>query len=157
MSRSTKKAIYKDKGHRKEDYWRVHRRVNKQINKHFFTSATHVTPHYWCFEPDEVYFDTLQKFLDQGMSHEEAGYEANCAHEDDWWFEKIAGNNYKSWWEEPEFKNPKELINDYDYSDFRSDYEFDRRRGYYGDHKGDKGSETWKEWRNSWAEKLRRK
>lgn len=125
MSRSTRKAIYKDKGFAKESYWRIHRRVNKQINKHFFTSATHVTNNYWNFNPDELYFDTIQKYIDQGMDDEEATIEANFAHEDDWWFEKIAGNNYKSWWEYPEFKKPKELINDYDYCDYIIDEEND--------------------------------
>ena len=31
MSRSRKKAIVKDIGHRKREYWRVHRRVNRQL------------------------------------------------------------------------------------------------------------------------------
>ena len=33
MGKSKKKAIVKDIGHRKNDYWQVHRRTNKQILK----------------------------------------------------------------------------------------------------------------------------
>ena len=49
MSRSTRKAIYKDKGHRKNDYWKVHRRVNKQIGKHYFkvNPDDYLQPYRW--------------------------------------------------------------------------------------------------------------
>ena len=65
MGKSKKKAIVKDVGHRKGDYWQVHRRTNKQI---------------------------LKNAVDNGN-------------------------------EEVEFLQPKELINDYDYSDWLFDME----------------------------------
>ena len=65
MGKSKKKAIVKDIGHRKNDYWQVHRRTNKQI---------------------------LKNAVEIGA-------------------------------EEIEFLQPKELINDYDYSDWTFDFE----------------------------------
>lgn len=66
MGKSKKKAIVKDVGHRKNDYWQVHRRTNKQI---------------------------LKNAVENGA-------------------------------EEIEFLQPKELVNDYDYSDFTIDMEY---------------------------------
>ena len=66
MGKSRKKAIVKDVGHRKNDYWQVHRRTNKQI---------------------------LKNAVENGE-------------------------------EEIPFKQPKELVNDYDYSDFTIDMEY---------------------------------
>ena len=66
MGKSKKKAIVKDIGHRKNDYWQVHRRTNKQI---------------------------LKNAVEIGA-------------------------------EEVEFLQPKELVNDYDYSDFTIDMEY---------------------------------
>ena len=63
MGKSKKKAIVKDVGHRKNDYWQVHRRTNKQI---------------------------LKNAVENGA-------------------------------EEIEFLQPKELVNDYNYSDFKID------------------------------------
>lgn len=153
MSRSRKKAIYKDKGHRKEDYWRIHRRVNKQIVKFFYKSATHRLSTYSNWDD---YFEFSWKFEEQGYSEEEASMMAYEEIEDNEDF-PICSNFHQDWGEEPNTRTPKELINDYDYSDYRIDYEFDRQRGYYRDCRRDKGSETWKELRNYWAEKLRRK
>ena len=65
MGKSRKKAIVKDVGHRKNDYWQVHRRTNKQI---------------------------LKNAVENGE-------------------------------EEIPFKQPKELINDYDYVDIIWDFE----------------------------------
>ena len=65
MGKSRKKSIVKDVGHRKNDYWQVHRRTNKQI---------------------------LKNAVENGA-------------------------------EEIEFLQPKELVNDYDYSDFTIDME----------------------------------
>lgn len=36
---------------------------------------------------------------------------------------------------EPELKSPKEVIDDYDYSDFRIDYEYTLRYDYYTCHR----------------------
>ena len=66
MGKSKKKAIVKDIGHRKNDYWQVHRRTNKQI---------------------------LKNAVEIGA-------------------------------EEIEFLQPKELIDDYDYSDYTIDMEY---------------------------------
>lgn len=125
MSRSARKAIYKDKGFGKSDYWKVHRRVNKAINKHFFTSATHISIHYWLTDFDELYFETIRKYEDLGMTQEEAYYEAIYEHEDDWWYNRLVSNSCREWWETPEFKNPKQLVNDYDYCDYIVDEEND--------------------------------
>ena len=38
------------------------------------------------------------------------------------------------WWESPEYKLPKEVINDYDYCDFAIDYEYTLRYEYWFDH-----------------------
>lgn len=65
MGKSKKKAIVKDVGHKKDIYWQVHRRTNKQI---------------------------LKNAVEIGA-------------------------------EEIEFLQPKELINDYDYSDWTFDFE----------------------------------
>lgn len=144
MSRSRRKAIIKDVGHRKEDYWRVHRRVNKQINSHFYSSSTHISPQYWMTDYDELYFETIQKYKDLGMTQEEAYYEAIYEHEDDFWFNRLVGNSCRHWWEEPEFKQPKELVNDYDYSDYTIDYEYDY--GYkFLRHVGQVHANKWKE------------
>ena len=155
MSRSRKKAIYKDKGHRKEDYWRVHRRVNKQITKHFIDSAREFVN---CrYDEWDEFFKFKEYFIQKGMNPEDAHLEAYYHIEDDVSFGKISSDLYRLWWESPEYILPKALVNDYDYSDFRMDYEFDRMRGYYRDLAGDKDSEAWREEWNSWAEKLRRK
>lgn len=153
MSRSRRKAIYKDKGRRKKEYWKIHRRVNKQIVRHFYENATHKIS---CYNNWDDYFEYRRKFEGQDYSEEEASMMAYEKVEDNEDF-PICSNFHQDWGEEPNVKFPKELVNDYDYSDFRIDYEFDRRRGYYGDHNGNKGSETWKEERHSWAKKLRRK
>ena len=80
MSRSTKKAIYKDKGYMKGSYWRIYRRVTKQ-----------------------TIYDHAKYFLT------------------DFLIEDI----------EPNIISPKQLINDYDYSDYRIDYQYGRKKGYY--------------------------
>lgn len=123
MSRSRKKAIVKDKGHRKEDYWKIHRRVNKQITKHFIDSAREfVDCHY--DEWDE-FFKFKEYFIQKGMTPEDAHLEAYYHIEDDVIFGKISSDLYRLWWEEPELKNPKELVNDYDYCDYIIDAEYD--------------------------------
>lgn len=123
MSRSTRKAIYKDVGHRKREYWRVHRRINKQIVNHFFESAKEPSAHYWLTDFDKNYFEAIEKYENQGMSREEAYYEALYEHEYDFWWSRMVGNSCREWWEEPELKNSKELVNDYDYSDYSLDFE----------------------------------
>jgi hypothetical protein len=66
MGKSKKKAILKDAGYKKDIYWQVHRRTNKQILKNAVEIGS-----------DEI-----------------------------------------------AFKQPKELIDDYDYSDYIIDYEY---------------------------------
>ena len=65
MSRSRKKAIVKDVGHRKKDYWRVHRRVNKEITKHFIDSAREFVD---CNYDDwEEFFKFKNFFIQKGI------------------------------------------------------------------------------------------
>ena len=122
MSRSRKKAIYKDRGHRKEDYWRAYRRVNKQITKHFIDSARKFVDCYYN-EWDE-FFKFKNFFIQEGMDPEEAHLEAYYHIEDDVIFDKISSDLYRLWWESPEYKLPKEVINDWDYSDYTIKTEF---------------------------------
>ena len=155
MSRSRKKAIYKDRGHRKEDYWRVYRRVNKQITKHFIDSARKFVDCYYN-EWDE-FFKFKNFFIQEGMDPEEAHLEAYYHIEDDVIFGKISSDLYRLWWESPEYKLPKEVINDWDYSDFRIDYEYMKRKGYFYEHISDGYSEEWYKERQEQAKVMKRK
>ena len=121
MSRSTRKAIYKDKGFAKESYWRIHRRVNKQIVRHFYESVTHKIS---CYNNWDDYFEYRRKFEDQGYSEEEASMMAYEEVEDNEDF-PICSNFHQDWGEEPNVKLPKELVNDYDYCDYIIDEEND--------------------------------
>ena len=121
MSRSTRKAIYKDKGFAKESYWRIHRRVNKQIVRHFYESVTHKIS---CYNNWDDYFEYRRKFEDQGYSEEEASMMAYEKVEDNEDF-PICSNFHQDWGEEPNVKLPKELVNDYDYCDYIIDEEND--------------------------------
>lgn len=127
MSRSRKKAIVKDKGHRKEDYWRVHRRINKQIVKFFYKSATNRLSNYSNWDD---YFEFRRKFEEQGYSEEEASMMAYEEVEDNEDF-PICSNFHQDWAEEPNIKYPKELVNDYDYSDYIWDMEYTLRYNYH--------------------------
>lgn len=154
MSRSRKKAIYKDRGHMKDVYWRVHRRVNKQIVKHFFSSTKEPSPHYWVTSYDELYFDTIQKYIDLGMSREDAYYEAVYEHEDDFWLGRMVSNNCREWWETPETIDSKTLVNDYDYSDYTIDCEHRKIKRYFYQ---DGCSEEWYKDRQKEVKAMRRK
>ena len=155
MSRSRKKAIYKDRGHRKEDYWRAYRRVTKQITKHFIDSAREFVD---CnYNEWDEFFKFKNLFIQEGMDPEEAHLEAYYHIEDDVTFGKISSDLYRLWWESPEYKLPKELINDYDYSDYTSDYEYMKRKGYFYEHISDGYSEEWYKERQEQAKVMRRK
>lgn len=157
MSRSKKVAIIKDKGHRKEHYWKVHRRVNRQITKYFIDSARRFV--YTGYDEWDEFFRLKDYFISKGMSPEEAHYDANLYVEDDVTMRGISGNLYRLWWESPEYKQPKELINDYDYSDYHYclDYEYRKKKGYFRDRSEDYGSKEWKTRVDPWVEKARRK
>lgn len=132
MSRSRKKAIIKDRGARKNDYWRTYRRVNKQITKHFIDSAREFVD---CnYNEWDEFFKFKNFFIQEGMDPEEAHLEAYYHIEDDVIFDKISSDLYRLWWESPEYKLPKEVINDYDYCDFAIDYEYTLRYEYWFDH-----------------------
>lgn len=134
MSRSKRVAIIKDKGHRKEHYWKVHRRVNRQITKYFLDSARRFV----CTNYDEwdEFFKLKNYLISKGIPSEEAHYEATYLVEDDI-FRRLSSDLYQLWWESPEYKQPKELVNDYDYSDYRLDYEYRRKKGYFRDRSED--------------------
>lgn len=153
MSRSRKKAILKDKGPMKEVYWRVHRRANKQIVRHFYESATNKIS---CYNNWDDYFEYRRKFEDQGYSEEEASMMAYEEVEDNEDF-PICSNFHQDWGEEPNVKLPKELVNDYDYSDYRLDYEWDKVKGYFRDGSQDLKSESWRNRRQVWTIKTSRK
>lgn len=121
MSRSTKKAILKDCGHMKDVYWKVHRRTNKKIVKHFFESARHRVTKYdnW-----DDFFEYKKKFQKEGYSEEEAHLMASYEVEDNEDF-PLCSNCHIDWAEEPDVKYPKELINDWDYCDYIIDEEYD--------------------------------
>ena len=153
MSRSRKKAIYKDRGHRKEDYWRAYRRTNNQIVRFFYKSATHRTS---CYDSWDDYLEYMRKFKEQGYSEEEASMMTYMEVEDNEDF-PICSNFHQDWAEEPNVKSPKEVINDYDYSDFRVDYEYMKRKGYFYEHTSDGYSEEWYKERQEQAKVMRRK
>ena len=155
MSRSRKKAIIKDRGARKNDYWRTYRRVNKQITKHFIDSAREFVD---CnYNEWDEFFKFKNFFIQEGMDPEEAHLEAYYHIEDDVIFGKISSDLYRLWWESPEYKLPKEVINDWDYSDFRIDYEYMKRKGYFYEHISDGYSEEWYKERQEQAKVMKRK
>lgn len=126
MSRSTKKAIVKDVGHMKDVYWKIHRRVNKQIVKHFFESARHKVTKY---ENWDDFFRLRKEFEMKGYTEEESNWMASYEVEDN---EDcpLCSNCHIDWAAEPKVKLPKELVNDYDYSDYTLDYEYRQGLGY---------------------------
>ena len=155
MSRSRKKAIIKDRGSRKNDYWRTYRRVSKQITKHFIDSAREFVD---CnYNEWDEFFKFKNFFIQEGMDPEEAHLEAYYHIEDDVIFGKISSDLYRLWWESPEYKLPKEVINDWDYSDFRIDYEYMKRKGYFYEHISDGYSEEWYKERQEQAKVMKRK
>ena len=119
MSRSRKKAIYKDRGHRKEDYWRAYRRVTKPVIKKFFIYKRNLYD--WFYE-DVLYPEYIDELIESGYSEEDAYKIASIKSSYDYYME-------------PELKSPKELINDYDYSDYIRDYEYTLRYDYYTCHR----------------------
>ena len=152
MSRSRKKAIYKDKGHRKKDFWKVHRRINKNNLKGILSTNYTVKYTYGGYDEWDL-LDVEYLYKNDPFKLEYYSWELRECY-DIYLKNLVIGdggllNEY--------YIPAKTLINDYDYSDYRIDYEFDRQRGYYRDYSGNKGSETWKEDRNSYAKKLRRK
>ena len=74
MSRSRKKAIYKDRGHRKEDYWRTYRRVTKPVIKKFFNYKGMLYD--WFYE-DMLYSEYVDELIDSGYSEDDAHKIAN--------------------------------------------------------------------------------
>ena len=141
MSRSRKKAIYKDRGHRKEDYWRAYRRVTKPVIKKFFIYKKNLYD--WFYE-DVLYPEYIDELIERGYSEDDAYKMASIKSSYDYYVE-------------PELKSPKELINDYDYSDFRVDYEYIKRKGYFYEHISDGYSEEWYKERQEQAKVMRRK
>ena len=108
MSRSRKKAIFKDKGHRKDDYWRTYRRVTKPVIKKFFNYKGMLYD--WFYE-DMLYSEYVDELIDSGYSEDDAHKIANIKSSYDYYME-------------PEIKSPKEVINDWDYSDYTIKTEF---------------------------------
>ena len=108
MSRSRKKAIFKDKGHRKDDYWRTYRRVTKPVIKKFFNYKRNLYD--WFYE-DVLYPEYVDELIDKGYNKEDAYIIANLETSYDYYLE-------------PELKSPKEVINDWDYSDYAIKTEF---------------------------------
>ena len=130
MSRSYRKAIYKDKGHRKGDYWKTYRRVSRSTLKHYIEGARELSFHGCSYDEYEEFIRFKNEFISKGLSDKEAYQEASYIVEDDLYFSRLAGNCYRDWWDEPNLKNPKELINDWDYSDYTFDYEYTLRYKY---------------------------
>ena len=120
MSRSRRKAIVKDVGHLKKVYWRIYRRVNNQIVKHFFDNAKHRVS---CYDNWDDFFMYKNRFIEKGYSEEEAHIMAYEEVEDNEDF-PICSNCHIDWAEEPCIISPKQLIDDYDYSDYTLDYEY---------------------------------
>ena len=108
MSRSRKKAIYRDKGHRKDDYWRTYRRVTKPVIKKFFNYKGMLYD--WFYE-DMLYSEYVDELIASGYSEDDAHKIANIKSSYDYYIE-------------PEIKSPKEVINDWDYSDYTIKTEF---------------------------------
>ena len=93
MSRSRKKAILKDKGN--SDYNKTIRRINKQIVNQFKINYQEIEPLEYNEEKEEYF---KPEFFD--------GYSGFYLIEP-----------------EQQLKNPKEIINDYDISDFKTNFE----------------------------------
>lgn len=129
MSRSRKKAIYKDKGHRKKDYWRVHRRVNNQILKRNLRSSYKEIYEAPVIPEIDGYYEAIVSYQNSRECYEIYLENLNVVDSLDL---------------EHNLKLPKELINDYDYSDYTSDCEF---RQISEDTETD----------NEWRKKFRRK
>lgn len=123
MSRSTRKAIYKDKGHRKNDYWKVHRRVNKSILKHWIDGNRNVVTNDIQFEDYPEFDWVMMLHLENGATFYEAESEVYEDLEFDIYWGSIISDLFIQWWETPEFKHPKELVNDYNYCDYIIDEE----------------------------------
>ena len=119
MSRSRKKAIFKDRGHRKNDYWRAYRRVTKPVIKKFFNYKRNLYD--WFYE-DILYSEYIDELIECGYSEDDAYKMASIKSSYDYYVE-------------PELKSPKELINDYDYSDYTMDYEYRLRYDCYTCHR----------------------
>ena len=108
MSRSRKKAIFKDKGHRKDDYWRTYRRVTKPVIKKFFNYEKEAYD--WLYE-EMLFSEYVDELIGKGFSEEDAYIIANIQTSYDYYLE-------------PVLKSPKEVINDWDYSDYTIKTEF---------------------------------
>lgn len=150
MSRSRKKAIIKDVGHRKEDYWRVHRRVNDSNLKHWIESSRRLSAHNFVIDEFKEFDYLKNKYILDGHGELKAEYDAWEDLEFDLSFSTSASNLFRYWWEEPEFKRPKELVNDYDYKDWVLDYEYGWGYSFYMSQDNYTGN-------NDWKEKFRRK
>lgn len=116
MSRSYKKAIYKDVGHLKRDYWKRYRRYSNQVTRNYIHKKD--TSKFWWKSENEVYNEEYKNLLKKGLVENDA----------DWYATLLSCEDY---YQELVYKNPKELINDYDYSDYTFDYEYTCRYNYY--------------------------
>lgn len=120
MSRSKRKAIYKDKGNVNNYYWKVHRRVNKASLNHLIKSNFTVKYVYngekWLDEEE------LKKINESDYIAWEV-YTWNHKECYDFYMSNLKLDDigdFDSW-----YKSPKELINDYDYCDYIIDEEND--------------------------------
>ena len=122
MSRSVKKAIVKDKGHRKACYWKIVRRAEGSTLRDYLTQNRYLADHH--FIGTSYFEERVEEYMDLRMSYEEA-YDytwENDEADSDGDFNMVSTLQLE-WWEEPEFKSPKVLVNDYDYCDYINDYE----------------------------------
>lgn len=111
MSRSKRKPYYKVSGPIKNEYWRVHRRVNKKILSHFFKSHYDVQSQEDYFEDS---YDDLKNLIIKygeylgGLIFYNKYPECYDIYMDNLRIEDI---------NDLELMNPKEIVNDYDYND----------------------------------------
>lgn len=109
MSRSRKKAILKDVGNLKRNYWKIIRRKNEIVLKSFY-SKKHIN-NYWWISEEWIYNFDYNNLIKKGIDKETAEHYADLSSTFDYY-------------EEPIFVNPKELVNDYDYRDYTTRPEF---------------------------------
>lgn len=125
--KSTKKAIVKTKGPLKDSYSKRVRRSDNKILKNWIEGSRYLSPHSFNYDEDEEFFNAKEKFKDKGMSDEEAHEMANWLVEYNLFWSTMSSNLFRLWWEEPEFINPKTLINNADYRGYTAKVEFDSK------------------------------
>ena len=122
MSRSRKKAILKDVGNLKRNYWKIIRRVNKKRMKYNLTS--HYEYKFTYHELDDVDSSKFRYIDDLHSDDPQISSKISWEYKE---YYDIYCKNLKIFLEdelEEGILSPKELVNDYDYRDYTTRPEF---------------------------------